>query len=112
MRQVDPRITTSRKVAPERKREIRRWVKEGEAMSGPLLTIILERLNTAYQRLTEGRNKMTEKERQQWLTGLGIWQLELKSELVRRAKKRKTFFGGRARLGLLSGIMNRLKRPR
>ena len=40
----DPRITTSRKVSPERKRKIRRWVKEREAMSGVLLTSILERL--------------------------------------------------------------------
>jgi hypothetical protein len=40
----DPRITTSRKVSSERKREVRRWVKEREAMSGPLLTTILERL--------------------------------------------------------------------
>jgi hypothetical protein len=55
---------------------------------------------------------MTEKERRQLLTGLGIWKLELKSELVRRAEERKTFFGGRARLGLLAGILDRLKRPR
>jgi len=40
----DPRITTSRKVPSERKREIGRWVKEREAMSGVLLTRILERL--------------------------------------------------------------------
>jgi hypothetical protein len=40
----DPRITTSQKVSPERKRNVRRWVKEREAMSGVLLTGILERL--------------------------------------------------------------------
>jgi hypothetical protein len=40
----DPRITTSQKVSPERKRNVRRWVKEREAMSGVLLTRILERL--------------------------------------------------------------------
>ena len=43
----DPRITTSRKVSPERKRNVRRWVKEREAMSGVLLTRILERLKRA-----------------------------------------------------------------
>jgi hypothetical protein len=54
---------------------------------------------------------MTEKERQQLLLmGLGVWRLELKSELGRRAKKRELIFGHRARPGLLSGILNRLKR--
>ena len=43
----DPRITTSQKVSPERKRNVRRWVKEREAMSGALLTRILERLKRA-----------------------------------------------------------------
>ena len=43
----DPRIITSRKVSPERKRNVRRWVKEREAMSGVLLTRILERLKRA-----------------------------------------------------------------
>jgi hypothetical protein len=55
---------------------------------------------------------MTEKERHQLLTGLGIWRLELKSELGRRANKRELIFGGRARPGFLKGILNRLKRPR
>jgi hypothetical protein len=54
----DPRITTSQKVSPERKRNVRRWVKEREAMSGVLLTRILERL----KELKKRRNKMTEKE--------------------------------------------------
>jgi hypothetical protein len=54
----DPRITTSQKVSPERKRNVRRWVKEREAMSGVFLTRILERL----KELKKGRNKMTEKE--------------------------------------------------
>jgi hypothetical protein len=108
----DPNITTSRKVSPERKREVRRWVKEREAMAGPLLTTILERLNTVHQRLTEWRNRITEEERQQLLMGLEKWQLELKSELTRRANERKTFFGGRAGPGLLAGIVDRLKRPR
>ena len=52
---------------------------------------------------------MTEKERQQLLMGLGIWKLELKPELGRRAKTRKLILGRRARPGLLSGILNRLK---
>ena len=43
----DPRITTSQKVPPERKRNVSRWVKEREAMSGALLTRILERLKRA-----------------------------------------------------------------
>jgi hypothetical protein len=43
----DPRITTLRKVSSERKRKVRRWVKEREAMSGVLLTRILERLKRA-----------------------------------------------------------------
>jgi hypothetical protein len=55
---------------------------------------------------------MTEKERQQLLNGLGIWKLELKSELERRAKKKKLIFGGRARPGFVTGILNRLKRAR
>jgi len=55
---------------------------------------------------------MTEKERQQLLIGLGIWRLELKSELARRANKREPIFGRRARPGLLRAILNRLKRPR
>jgi hypothetical protein len=45
-------------VSPERKRNVRRRVKEREAMSGVLLTRILERL----KELKKGRNKMTEKE--------------------------------------------------
>jgi ribosome biogenesis protein Tsr3 len=44
----DPRITTSRKVSLERKQKVRRWVREREAMSGVLLTRILERLKTAH----------------------------------------------------------------
>jgi hypothetical protein len=55
---------------------------------------------------------MTEKERQQLLIGLGIWKLELKSALGRRAKDRKLTFDYRARLGLLTGVWNRLNRPR
>jgi len=55
---------------------------------------------------------MTEKERQQLLIGLGVWKLELKSELGRRAKERKLIFARRARPGLLAGILSRLKRPR
>jgi hypothetical protein len=43
----DPRITTSQKVSQERKRNVRRWVKEREAMSGVFLTRILERLKRA-----------------------------------------------------------------
>jgi hypothetical protein len=43
----DPRITTSRKMSPERKRTVGRWVKEREAMSGALLTRILEHLKRA-----------------------------------------------------------------
>jgi hypothetical protein len=38
---------------------------------------------------------MTEKERQQLLTGLRIWNLELKPEVGRRAKKREPIFGRR-----------------
>jgi hypothetical protein len=52
---------------------------------------------------------MTEKERQQLLIGLGIWKLELKSELGRKAKERNLIFGGLARPGLLTGILKRLK---
>jgi hypothetical protein len=55
---------------------------------------------------------MTEKERQQLLIGLGIWKLELKPELGRRAKAREIILGGRARPGLLAGILDRLKRRR
>jgi hypothetical protein len=51
---------------------------------------------------------MTEKERQQLLIGLGIWKLEL----GRRAKTRELILGCRARPGLLTGILDRLKRPR
>jgi hypothetical protein len=54
---------------------------------------------------------MTEKERQQLLIGLGIWKLELKPELGRRAKARELILGGR-RPGLLGGILDRLKRRR
>jgi len=43
----DPRITTSHKVSTERKRNVRRWVREREAMSGVLLIRILERLKRA-----------------------------------------------------------------
>jgi hypothetical protein len=43
----DPRISTSQKVSPEVKRNVRRWVKEREAMSGVLLTRILELLKRA-----------------------------------------------------------------
>ena len=53
----DPRITTSRKVPPERKREIGRWVKEREAMSGPLLTTLLGLLKTAHCRFKNGGTK-------------------------------------------------------
>ena len=60
----------------------------------------------------KGRNKMTEKERQQLLTGLGIWKLELESPLGRTAKERKLILGGRPRPGLLAEILNRLTRPR
>jgi hypothetical protein len=60
----------------------------------------------------ERRNKMTDKERQQLLIGLGIWKLELKSAFGRRAKERKLIFDCRARPGLLTGILNRLYRPR
>jgi len=55
---------------------------------------------------------MTEKERQQLLIGLGIWKLELKSELGRKTKTRELILGRRARLGLLTGILDRLKRRR
>ena len=54
---------------------------------------------------------MTEKERQQLLIGLGIWKLELKPELGRRAKARELILGG-GRPGLLAGILDRLKRRR
>ena len=55
---------------------------------------------------------MTEKERQQLLIGLGIWKLELKPDLARRAKTRELILGGRAWPGFLTGILDRLKRPR
>jgi len=60
----------------------------------------------------ERRNKMTEKERQQLLVVLGIWKLELKPDLGQRAKTIELILGGRARPGLLTGILERLKRPR
>jgi hypothetical protein len=62
--------------------------------------------------LKKRRNEMREKERQQLLIGLGIWKLELKPELGRRAKTRELIFGGRTRPGLLSRILYRVKRPR
>ena len=56
---------------------------------------------------------MTEKERQQLLAGLGIWKLELKPEPGRRAKTRELILGRRrASRELLSGILDRLTRPR
>jgi hypothetical protein len=55
---------------------------------------------------------MTQKERQQLLIGLGIWKLELKPELGRRAKTRELILGGLVRPGLLTRILERLKRPR
>ena len=55
---------------------------------------------------------MTEKERQRLLIGLGIWKLELKPELGRSIKARELVLGRRAGLGLLTGILDRLKRPR
>lgn len=55
---------------------------------------------------------MTQKEREQLLIGLGIWKLELKPELVPLAKERNVILGGRGRPGLLTEILNRLKRPR
>ena len=55
---------------------------------------------------------MTEKERQQLLAGLGIWKLELEAEFERKSKETKPIFGRRARPGLLTGILNRLHRPR
>ena len=55
---------------------------------------------------------MTDKERQQFLIGLGIWKLELESEPGRRGKERKVIFDDRARPGLLTRILNRLNRPR
>jgi len=55
---------------------------------------------------------MTEKERQQLLIGLGIWKLELKPERGRRAKTGELILGGRARPGLLTKVLERLKRPR
>ncbi len=55
---------------------------------------------------------MTEKERQQLLIGLGIWKLELKSALGRRARERRLVFDYRARPRLLSGFLTRLNKPR
>jgi hypothetical protein len=55
---------------------------------------------------------MTDKERQQVLIGLGIWKLELEYEPRRRAKERKLIFDGRARPGVLTRILNHLRRPR
>jgi len=55
---------------------------------------------------------MTEKERQQVLTGLGIWKLELEPALGRRGMERKLIFVRPARPGLLTQILNRLNRPR
>lgn len=55
---------------------------------------------------------MTEKQRQQLLIGLGIWKLELKSDFGRRARERKLIFDYRARPRLLTGILNRVNRPR
>jgi len=77
-------------------------------------TAVKTRVNTFGNicRLKEGRNKMTEKERQQLMTGLGIWNLELKPEVGRRAKKREPIFGCRARANLLNRIFNRLKSVR
>ena len=57
-------------------------------------------------------DKIQEKERQQLLAGLGIWKLEFKSDLGRRAKDRKLISGGRIRPGLLSGILNRPRKAR
>jgi len=55
---------------------------------------------------------MTEKQRQQLLLALGIWKLELKPDLGQRAKTIELILGGRGRPGLLSGILDRLKRSR
>lgn len=55
---------------------------------------------------------MTDKQRQQLLMGLGIWKLELKSELGRRARERRLIFDYRARPRLLTGILNRVNKPR
>ena len=52
---------------------------------------------------------MTEKERQQLLVVLGIWKLELKPDLGQRAKTIELIFGGRLGVGLLTGILERLK---
>jgi hypothetical protein len=58
---------------------------------------------------------MTKKERQQ-LIGLEILKPDdptlWKRALRRRAKERKLIFGRRARPGLLTRLVNRLKRPR
>jgi len=62
---------------------------------------------------------MREKERQQSM-GLEIlkpddttlWKRALKSKSGRRANKRKLIFGPHARLGILTMILDRLKRPR
>ena len=50
--------------------------------------------------------KIDEKEREQLMTGLGIWKLELKPEVGRRSKTRKFILGRRASRGLLSGIFD------
>jgi hypothetical protein len=62
---------------------------------------------------------MTKKERQQsiWLEILKpddttLWKEALKSELGRRAKGRKLISGRHANPGLLTIILDRLKRPR
>ena len=54
---------------------------------------------------------MTEKERQQVLTGLGIWKLELEPAVGRRTKERKLTFDRPVKPGLLTRILNRLTRP-
>jgi len=55
---------------------------------------------------------MTEKERQQFVIGLGIWKLELEPAHGRRAKEKKLIFDRPAKPGLLTRILNRLNRPR
>ena len=56
---------------------------------------------------------MTEKERQQFVIGLGIWKLELEPAAHgRREKERKFTFDRPAKPGLLTRILNRLNRPR
>lgn len=41
-----------------------------------------------------------------------LWKKALKSKPGRRAKRRKLIFGRRAGLGLVGGILDRLKRSR